>query len=69
MAQILVAGLINIETTLKIDSFPIPYNPVHYPFFGINSTVSGVGYNVAKALTTLGHEVNFLSLLGDDAAS
>jgi ribokinase len=69
MAQILVAGLINIETTLKIDSFPIPYNPVHYPFFGINSTVSGVGYNVAKALTILGHEVNFLSLLGDDAAS
>ena len=53
MNNILVSGLINIETTLKIDAFPIPYQPVRYPFFGINSTVSGVGFNVSKALTTL----------------
>lgn len=66
--KILVAGLINIETTLKIDAFPIDYTPVRYPFFGINTTVSGVGYNVAKALTTLGNRINFLALLGDDFA-
>jgi sugar/nucleoside kinase (ribokinase family) len=40
--------------------------PSRYPFFGVNSTVSGVGYNITKALTTLGHEVRFLSLVGDD---
>jgi sugar/nucleoside kinase (ribokinase family) len=68
MTRILVAGLINVETTLKIDQFPIDYNPVRYPFFGINSTVSGVGYNIAKALTVLGDDIDFLSLIGQDAA-
>ena len=66
--KILVSGLINLETTLKIDGFPISYQPVRYPFFGIQSTVSGVGYNVVKALTTLGDDVRFLSLIGDDQA-
>ncbi|MFN2153267.1 MAG: carbohydrate kinase family protein [Anaerolineales bacterium] len=69
MPRILVSGLINIETTLKVDSFPIPYFPVRYPFHGINSTVSGVGYNIAKALTTLGNEVAFLSIIGEDIAA
>lgn len=68
LARILVSGLINIETTLRIEGFPIPYFPVRYPFFGINSSVSGVGYNVAAALTALGDEVRFLSLIGRDAA-
>jgi len=68
MGKILVSGLINIETTLQIDGFPIHYTPVRYPFFGVNSTVSGVGYNVAKALTVLGSDVRFLSLIGRDQA-
>ncbi len=69
MANILVSGLINIETTLRVDGFPIPYAPVRFPFFGVNTTVSGVGYNVAKALTTLGDQVHLLSLIGTDAAA
>jgi ribokinase len=69
MRKIFVAGLINIETTLQIESFPIPYFPVRFPFFGINSSVSGVGFNVSKALTTLGNKVNFASLIGNDFAS
>jgi len=69
MPRILVSGLINIETTLKVDGFPIPYFPVRYPFHGVNSTVSGVGYNIAKALITLGSEVSFLSIIGDDLAA
>src|SRR5512133_1637268 len=68
MTAILVSGLINMETTLRIDGFPLVYSPVHYPFNGIRSSVSGVGYNLAKALTTLGDEVRFLSLIGDDLA-
>jgi acarbose 7IV-phosphotransferase len=68
MSSIVVAGLINLETTLKIESFPYEYAPVRYPFWGINSSISGVGYNVAKALKTLGDEVNLLSLIGSDAA-
>jgi len=48
MTRTLVAGLTSIETTLKIDGFPIDYNPVHYPFFGMNTTVSGVGFALYK---------------------
>ena len=66
MSKILISGLINLETTLKIDRFPQDYFPVRYPFFGVDTTVSGVGYNVARALTTLGDSVNFLSLIGQD---
>src|SRR5512135_2929359 len=69
MSQILVSGLINIETTLRVEGFPIQYNPVNYPFFGVNSRVSGVGYNLARALTILGDEVRFLSLIGADAGA
>ncbi|MEQ8674119.1 MAG: carbohydrate kinase family protein [Aggregatilineales bacterium] len=68
MTNILVSGLINIETTLKVDGFPYTYAPVRYPFFGVNTTVSGVGYNITKALTILGDSVQFLSLIGDDSA-
>lgn len=69
MAKILVSGLINIETTLRVERFPIPYSPVFYPFFGVNSTVSGVGYNIARALTILGDEVRLLSMMGKDPLS
>jgi ribokinase len=66
MARILVAGLINFETTLQVDAFPIEYQPQNFPFFGVRATISGVGYNVAKALAVLGHEVTLLSLCGQD---
>jgi ribokinase len=69
MPRILVSGLINIETTLKIDGFPLPYFPAHYPLDGVASSVSGVGYNIAKALTTLGDDVALLSIIGQDFAS
>jgi sugar/nucleoside kinase (ribokinase family) len=68
MRRILVSGLINIETTLQVEDFPIVYEPVRFPFFGIQSSVSGVGYNVAKALTVLGDDVRFLSMIGGDMA-
>ena len=66
MSRFFVAGLINLETTLAIDGFPLPYFPVRYPFFGIQTTVSGVGYNITKALSTLGNQVDFASLIGTD---
>jgi acarbose 7IV-phosphotransferase len=67
--SILVSGLINLETTLKVEGFPLPYQPVQYPFFGVNTTVAGVGYNISKALATLGQEVDFLSIIGKDEPS
>ena len=66
MKKILVSGLINVETTLSIDRFPIEYCPVRYPFFGVHTTISGVGFNVAKAMATLGNEVKLISMIGSD---
>lgn len=67
MTSILVSGLINIETTLRVDGFPIPYTPVRYIFDQVHATVSGVGYNITKALTKLGNDVRFLSIIGQGA--
>jgi acarbose 7IV-phosphotransferase len=67
MLRILISGLINLETSLKIESFPLMYEPVRYPFHGVTSSVAGVGYNVAKALKTLGNEVRLASIIGQDA--
>ena len=66
--SILVAGLINLEITLRVEGFPLAYAPVRYPFFGVNASISGVGYNIARALTALGQPVRLLSLVGDDLA-
>ncbi|WP_297420081.1 carbohydrate kinase family protein [Clostridium sp.] len=68
MNKIVVAGLVNVETTVKIDSFPIEYTPIDFLFFGIDSKASGVGLNIGKALTTLGDEVVLLSMAGRDAS-
>ncbi|MBQ6153370.1 MAG: carbohydrate kinase family protein [Ruminococcus sp.] len=64
--KILVSGLLNIETTVAVKEFPINYYPIDYPFFGVNSGVGGVGYNIAKALFVLGDTVELYSFLGND---
>ncbi len=66
MANIYVSGLINTETTVKVRKFPIDYYPIDYPFFGVQTQVSGVAYNIAKALKTLGDNVTLASYLGSD---
>jgi len=66
MNNILVSGHITIETTVKIEQFPIEYSPIEYKFNGVNSTVSGVGYNIAKAIKTLGGNPILFSLTGND---
>jgi len=66
MNKILVCGLTNIETTVKVDKFPMEYSPIEFKFFGVNSSVSGVGYNIVKALKTLGDDPIFLSIIGND---
>lgn len=66
MKRILVSGLINIETTAQVDSFPIEYQPIDYKFFGVGSAPSGVGLNIASALTALGDSVVLLSVCGND---
>ncbi len=66
MAHVLVSGLVNVETTVRVRKFPIDYYPIDYPFFGVDSNVSGVAYNIAKAAGTLGASVRLLSMVGND---
>lgn len=66
VAHILVSGLVNTETTVRVRQFPIEYYPIDYPFFGVNTAVSGVGCNLSMALRTLGDRVTLYSMVGRD---
>ena len=66
MKKILISGLINTETTVKVKRFPIEYFPIDYPFFGVNTRVSEVAYNLAKAFRSLGDEVDLVTMTGND---
>ena len=58
--------MINTETTVNVKRFPIEYFPIDYPFFGVNTRVSGVAYNLAKAFRSLGDEVDLVTMTGND---
>lgn len=64
--KILISGLVNMETTLGVDEFPLSYSPIVYPCFKIDLHPSGVGLNVVKALIALGNIINLVSILGKD---
>lgn len=64
--KLLVSGLLNTETTAAVRGFPIPYYPIDYPFFGVHTAVSGVAFNIAKALRALGDPVRLTSIIGSD---
>lgn len=66
MSKIFISGLVNMETTVPVKAFPVSYFPIDYPFFGVNTNISGVAYNLAKAFQTLGDEVELVSMLGND---
>ena len=61
-----VSGLVNVETNLRIRSFPVAYYPIDYPFYGINSSISGVGYNISMAAKMLGDDITLSTLIGKD---
>ena len=67
--NILVSGLLNTETTTAVRGFPVHYYPIDYAFFGVNTAVSGVAFNIAKALRTLGDGVRLNSMTGSDFAA
>ena len=69
MSKIVVCGLVNMETTAPIDSFPMEYRPIDYKFFGVSSAPAGVGLNVSLALSTLGDNVSLCSFCGNDSAA
>lgn len=64
--KILISGLVNTETTVPVRKFPVDYYPIDYPFFGVTTAPSGVAYNIALAVKTLGDGVKLVSMTGDD---
>lgn len=68
MKQIMICGLCNIEISCAVRGFPIDYSPVDYNFFGVSTVPSGVGLNLALAMTALGDRVTLLSYAADDPA-
>ncbi|MBR4386625.1 MAG: carbohydrate kinase family protein [Treponema sp.] len=64
--KILVSGLINIETNVAVGNFPLDYSPIEYAFNKVSMDISGVAYNVMKALHCLGDQVLPVSIVGKD---
>jgi ribokinase len=67
--RILVAGLLNVETSVRVDGFPVPYVPVDYPVDAVRTAASGVALNLACALAALGDVPRVLSLVAGDEPS
>lgn len=63
--RVLVVGNVNLETALQLDTFPLENASSAQPYrLGVN--VSGVDFNVARALQALGTEVRLVSVVGSD---
>ena len=61
----LVVGNVGLETSLKLTTFPLPDASSYQPH-KLELGVSGVGFNVARALQTLGTDVRLASVIGPD---
>lgn len=68
MKKILICGLCNLETSCAVREFPVAYSPVDYNFYGVSAVPSGVGLNLALAMTALGDRVTLISYAADDPA-
>ena len=64
--DVLVCGTLNLETTFPIAGFPLNYEAICYRPFEIRSQASGVGFNIARALSTFGNRVRLVSMVGSD---
>lgn len=62
-----VWGWVNLEVSVPIGSFPIEYRAQRGVPRGVVSGISGVAYNIAKALHSLGSPTQFTPVLGSDA--
>jgi sugar/nucleoside kinase (ribokinase family) len=66
--QVVVAGVVNVQQTVPVEGFPIPYAAVRYPTHRLRIEASGAGLNVASTLRALGTQVSLATLVGTDPA-
>ncbi|KPM51630.1 sugar kinase [Frankia sp. CcI49] len=67
-SPVVVAGVVNVQQTIPVEGFPVAYAPVRYLPHGLRLATSGVGLNVARALTGLGRPVRLATVVGRDGA-
>ncbi|MBR4190817.1 MAG: carbohydrate kinase family protein [Kiritimatiellae bacterium] len=68
-SRILVSGLLNVETSVPVEGFPVTYVPVTYPDGTVRTAASGVALNLACALAALGDAPSVLAPVAGDAPS
>lgn len=64
--RVFISGMVNIETTVAVESFPVEYYPSRFNFFGNYSNVSGVGMNLALSFNALQCTTDLYAFTGDD---
>ncbi len=64
MGRFVVAGVIQIETIVKVDKIPIEYSPVTSVPDTIFTSAGGDAFNETLALSWLGDKVELLSVVG-----
>ncbi|MCR5517855.1 MAG: carbohydrate kinase family protein [Lachnospiraceae bacterium] len=66
MSKIVVAGITQIETIVKVDKIPLEYEPLRSQKNSIFTAIGGDAYNAALALKYLGDDVELFSAVGID---
>ena len=66
MNKFAVAGIVQIETIVKVDRIPVEYSPVVNKPNTIFTNVGGDAYNECLALRALGNNVAFFTMTGKD---
>ncbi len=64
MKKFAVAGIVQVETIVKVEEIPISYSPVVSKPNTIFTNIGGDAYNEGLALKSLGDEVKFFSMTG-----
>ncbi len=63
MSKFMVAGFVQHETIVKVDALPVPFRQFESTPDLINTGIGGTGFNEAMALSWLGNEVDFMSMV------
>ncbi|MBU0679207.1 MAG: carbohydrate kinase family protein [Verrucomicrobia bacterium] len=66
MFDIIIAGNVNLCTTVQVGAFPVEYAKTRYVRHGISDHVSGVGLNVSASIASLGHRPCLSGVIGND---
>lgn len=64
--SVIVFGDLNLDTSVKIDRFPLHVGDTLFSFHGVTDILGGAATNVAVGLRHLGNHVAFGSVIGND---